>query len=304
MSTAEAEKGLLMECISSARPAMKGARAALAGIALLFAPFAAVLGQGTAGPSTAGPGTFVPQVGQAGKDVIWVPTPETLVERMLSMAKVTPQDYVVDLGSGDGRTVIAAAKKFGANALGVEFNPDMVALSERGAAEAGVAERAKFVRGDIFQADFSKATVITMYLLPDLNVRLRPRLLQLKPGTRVVSHAFNMGDWEPDQRLEIDNRTALMWIVPARVSGGWRFKGPQGSFDADFKQTYQLLLGSAGGAAIEQGRLNGAAIAFSCSGTGCSSAGQLRRFSGQVSGDEIRGAFDDAAGSAWVATRR
>ena len=246
------------------------------------------------------PGSFVPQVGQAGKDVIWVPTPDSLVDRMLSMARVTSQDYVVDLGSGDGRTVIAAAKKFGANAMGVEFNPDMVALSEHNAAEAGVADRVKFIRGDIFQTDFSKATVVTLYLLPDLNVRLRPKLLDLKAGTRVVSHAFTMGDWEPDERVEMDNRSALMWIVPARVAGGWSFKGPKGSFDADFTQRYQLLTGIIDGAPIGQGRLRGTEISFSYT-----SAGRSHRFSGQVAGAEIRGTLDESGGgAAWVATRR
>ena len=155
-------------------------------------------------------GEFQPQVGQAGKDVIWVPTPDALVERMLNMAKVTSTDYVIDLGSGDGRTPIMAAKKFGANALGIEYNPDMVAMSQKAATAAGVADKAKFAKADIFESDFSKAQVITMYLLPDLNLRLRPKLLDMKPGTRLVSHAFTMGDWEPDEKAEVEMRTAML----------------------------------------------------------------------------------------------
>src|SRR6266702_3620430 len=140
---------------------------------------------------------FEPQVGQAGKDVVWVPTPQELVNKMLDLAKVTPQDYLIDLGSGDGRTVITAAKR-GARALGVEFNPDMVELSKRNAAKAGVSDKASFVEADIFRSDLSPATVITLFLLPDPNIKLRPTILTLKPGTRVVSNTFRMGDWEPD----------------------------------------------------------------------------------------------------------
>ena len=137
---------------------------------------------------------FEPTVGQPGKDVVWVPTPQQLVDRMLDMAKVTPQDIHYDLGSGDGRTVITAAKR-GLRATGVEFNPDMVALSQKNAVAAGVTDRATFIRGDIFETDFSKATVLTLFLLPDLNVKLRPTILNMRPGTRVVSNSFTMGEW-------------------------------------------------------------------------------------------------------------
>src|SRR5881628_2174365 len=169
-------------------------------------------------------GQFQPQVGQSGKDVVWVPSPQELVDKMLDMAKVTPKDYVIDLGSGDGRTVITAAKR-GARALGVEFNPDMVALSRRNAAKAGVSDKATFVEADIFRSDLSPATVITLFLLTDLNLKLRPTLLTLKPGTRVVSNTFRMGDWEPDQTVELGCDTyctAYLWIVPARVEGRWK----------------------------------------------------------------------------------
>ena len=165
---------------------------------------------------------YTPQVGQEGKDVIWVPTPQALVERMLDMAKLTSKDIHYDLGSGDGRTVITAAKR-GAQAVGVEYNPDMVALSERAAAKEGVTGKATFIHGDIFQTDFSQATVLTLYLLPSLNVKLRPIILKMKPGTRVVSHAFTMDDWQADQTDSVEGRTAYLWIVPAPVEGTWKW---------------------------------------------------------------------------------
>src|SRR5918999_1190027 len=171
---------------------------------------------------------YQPQVGQEGKDVVWVPTPQELVDKMLDMAKVTPNDYVIDLGSGDGRTVITAAKR-GARALGVEYNPDMVALSKRNAQKEGVAEKAQFVQGDIFETDFSKASVITLFLLPELNVKLRPKILDMKPGTRVVSNSFTMGDWQADRTQNVSEKegctaycTAYLWIVPAKVEGRWK----------------------------------------------------------------------------------
>src|SRR5262245_43911379 len=185
---------------------------------------------------------YTPTVGQEGKDVIWVPTPQSLVDRMLDMAKLTAKDVVYDLGSGDGRTVITAAKR-GAQAFGVEFNPDMVALSERNAAKEGVAGKAKFINGDIFQTDFSQATVLTLYLLPSLNVKLRPTILKMKPGTRVVSHAFTMDDWQADQTDNVEGRTAYMWIVPARVEGTWRWNGGGGNHELILKQHYQQVDG-------------------------------------------------------------
>src|SRR5687768_5650861 len=191
---------------------------------------------------------YQPAVGQEGKDVIWVPTPQSLVERMLQMAGTKPTDYVVDLGSGDGRTVITAAKKFGAKALGVEFNPDMVELAKRAAEKEGVAAKAQFIRGDIFQTDFSQATVLTLYLLPSLNVKLRPTILNMKPGTRVVSHAFTMDDWQPDQVDSSEGRTAYMWIVPAKVAGTWKLDAPGAgakAYEVTFTQQYQNVGGSA-----------------------------------------------------------
>ncbi|MCD6041440.1 MAG: methyltransferase, partial [Burkholderiales bacterium] len=172
-------------------PASRLARHSLAFVLALFS--AAALAQATQ--------TYEPSVGQEGKDVVWVPTPQALVDRMLDMAKVTPADFVIDLGSGDGRTVITAAKR-GARALGIEYNPEMVELSKRNAEKEGVTARASFMKADLFESDFSKATVITMFLLPEINLKLRPKILGLKPGTRVVSNSFNMGDWQADETQE------------------------------------------------------------------------------------------------------
>jgi SAM-dependent methyltransferase len=167
---------------------------------------------------------YKPQVGQEGKDVIWVPTTNELLAIMLKTAKVNSNDLVYDLGSGDGRIAIAAAKDFGAQAVGIEFNPAMAELAQRNVNRAGVGERVKIINGDIFKEDFSKATVVTMYLLPDLNIALRPTILKMKPGTRVTSHAFNMGDWDAD--VEIDSPAkAFYWVVPAPVEGEWLISG-------------------------------------------------------------------------------
>ena len=231
---------------------------------------------------------YTPQVGQPGKDVIWVPTPDALVERMLDMAKVTPRDFVVDLGSGDGRTVIAAAKR-GIKALGIEYNPEMVQLSIRNAEKAGVQNTAKFIHGDVFSSDFSQATVVTMYLLSSLNLKLRPTILNMKPGTRVVSHAFTMGDWNADETADVDGYRAYLWIVPAKVQGRWQVSGPAGSFELALEQTFQNITARANGSGltgnVSDARLNGANIAFTVS----DSAGKPLRFSGTVNGDTIEG---------------
>ncbi len=207
---------------------------------------------------------FTPEVGQHGKDVVWVPSPQQLVEKMLDMAKVTSSDYVIDLGSGDGRTVIAAAKR-GASALGIEYNPDMVALSKRNAAREGVSGKAGFVQADIFQSDLSKATVVTMFLLTELNLRLRPTLLALKPGTRIVSNTFRMGDWHPEETADLhcdSYCTAYLWIVPARVEGVWHL--PRG--ELALKQEFQMVSGTlkSGDTAtpVSKGRLRGDQIRF------------------------------------------
>ena len=216
-------------------------------------------------PAAATP--FEPRVGQPGKDVVWVPTPQALVDRMLDIAKVTPSDYVMDLGSGDGRTVITAAKR-GATAKGVEFNPDMVELSKNAAQKEGVAAKATFEQGDLFKADLSKATVITMFLLPSINMQLRPSLLNLKPGTRIVANTFTMEDWQADQTDTVTDNcsswcTALLWIVPAKVQGTW--KTPQGNLT--LTQEFQMLTGNLGGTAISGGKMNGDQISFTVGGT-------------------------------------
>ena len=233
---------------------------------------------------------YQPSVGQEGKDVIWVPTPNELIAKMLDMAKLTPQDIHFDLGSGDGRTVIAAAKR-GANATGVEFNPDMVALSNRSAQREGVASKVKFINADIFKTDFSNATVITLYLLPSLNLKLRPIILGMKPGTRVVSHAFTMGDWEADQTETVEGRTAYLWIVPAKVDGNWRIEG---GGDIALKQTFQKLEGTSGGKPITNARMSGDTITFSVDG---------REYSGKVNGDRMEGAVKGSMAGKWSAAR-
>ena len=242
---------------------------------------------------------FQPEVGQPGKDVVWVPTPQALVDKMLDMAKVTPQDYVIDLGSGDGRTVITAAKR-GARALGIEYNPDMVALSQRNAATEGVTGRATFAKADLFESDFSQANVITMFLLPDINLRLRPKILDLKPGTRIVSNTFTMDDWMPDETAVVGSEcvawcTALFWIVPAKVAGSWVFPQGQLNLTQQFQMVSGTLRNSGGVTPISNGRLQGDQISFD--------AGDIQ-YTGRVSGDVIDGRV--AAGpinNAWRATR-
>jgi SAM-dependent methyltransferase len=248
---------------------------------------------------------FEPQVGQAGKDVIWVPTPEEVVDRMLTMAQVGPNDFVMDLGSGDGRTVIAAAKR-GAKALGIEYNPDMVKLSQENAQKAGVSERASFRRADIFQTDFSPATVITLYLLPTLNMKLRPQLLQMKPGTRIVSHSFTMEDWEPDEVSSMDGRRAYFWIVPANVMGSWSLEVGGQTTDLSLEQTFQKINGWVNLGVVHGGlrdaRLSGTNIAF----TFVDDKAVRRDFTGTVNGRQMSGTFRDAAGASgsWSATKK
>jgi hypothetical protein len=248
---------------------------------------------------TAAKQEFQPEVGQAGKDVVWVPTAQGLVDRMLDMVKLTPKDIHYDLGSGDGRTVITAAKR-GATAYGVEYNPDMVELSRRNAAAAGVTGKATFIHGDIFETDFTKATVITLFLLPDLNVKLRPTILNMKPGTRVVSNSFTMGDWKSDETQGAKGDctsycTAYLWIVPAKVEGVWK----SGNDEIKFAQEYQMVQGSvnSGGklANVQSGRLRGDEINFT--------AGDAR-YTGKVSGNRIEGTVTAGGKTApWNATR-
>ena len=213
---------------------------------------------------------FVPEVGQEGKDVIWVPTPDELVNKMLEIAEVTAKDFLIDLGSGDGRTVIAAAK-LGARALGIEYNPDMVELSKKNAEEAGVSGKTKFIQADLFECDLSEATVITMFLLPEINLKLRPRLLDLKPGTRIVSNTFTMGDWEPDFEITTEENwnswyTALMWIVPAKIEGNWKLEGGELTIRQEFQMLYGTFKTDNKTSNITDGRLTGDVITFSFDG--------------------------------------
>src|SRR5687768_17021542 len=234
---------------------------------------------------------FEPQVGQAGKDVVWVPTPQAVVDKMLDMAKVTKADFVMDLGSGDGRTVITAAKR-GARSMGIEYNPDMVELSVRNAKEAGVSDRATFVKADLFETDLSMADVITMFLLPSINMKLRPKILDLEPGTRIVSNTFTMEDWQADETTTVTDGcssswcTALLWIVPAKVGGTW--STPNGALT--ITQNFQMISGTLGTQAI-QGRLRGNEITFTAGNT---------KYSGTVDGNTMT----IASPTAFTATKK
>ncbi len=242
---------------------------------------------------------YVPEIGQQGKDVVWVPTPTELVNAMLKLAKVTPDDYVIDLGSGDGRTVIAAAR-LGAHALGIEYNPDMVVLSKRNAEQEGVGKMTEFIEADLYEYDLSKATVITMFLLPEINLKLRPRLLDLKPGTRIVSNTFTMGEWEADYEVTTDENwnswnSALMWIVPAKVEGFWQI----GNYELSLKQQFQLIFGNyitgQKVTSITDGRLNGNDITFRINGD---------LYVGRVEGNRMIGTVtNESTKSDWMATK-
>jgi precorrin-6B methylase 2 len=229
---------------------------------------------------------YEPSVGQEGKDVVWVPTPQVLVDKMLELAKVTPDDFLMDLGSGDGRTVITAAKR-GVKALGIEYNPDMVALSKRNADKEGVAGRATFRKADLFETDFSQASVITMFLLPDINLKLRPKLLRLKPGTRIVSNTFTMAEWKADQVADLKDDpgcktahycTALLWIVPARAAG--EHKTPHGDFT--LRQEFQVLSGTLRADGKEmpvEGKVTGTEVVLNAGG---------RQYQGVVNGKQLQ----------------
>ena len=239
---------------------------------------------------------YKPEVGQEGKDVVWVPTPQALVDKMLDLAKVTPNDYVIDLGSGDGRTVITAAKR-GAKAHGIEYNPDMVELSKRNAAKEGVSDKATFTKADLFESDFSQAQVITMFLLTSINAKLRPKILDLKPGTRIVSNTFDMGEWKPDETAKVSGCeswcTAHLWIVPAKVGGTWKL--PQG--ELSLKQTFQMISGTLkNGNVITpiSGKLNGDEISFTAGGA---------QYTGHVNGNTIDGTVKGGSNGNWTATR-
>jgi len=242
---------------------------------------------------------FIPHSGQEGKDVVWVPTPQVLVEKMLDIAKVTPRDFVIDLGSGDGRTVITAAKR-GARARGIEYNQNMVELSRKHAAAEGVSDRAEFIQGDLFEADLSQATVITMFLLTEINLKLRPVLLELKPGTRIVSNTFEMGEWIPDEKaMDIENCEswcdALLWIVPAKVEGIWKMPHGELNLSQEFQMVSGNLKTEKNTISISEGRLNGNQITFIAND---------EKYSGHVNGNSIEGTVTTGQKSnKWNATR-
>jgi hypothetical protein len=243
---------------------------------------------------------FEPQVGQAGKDVVWVPTPQVLVDRMLDIAKLTPQDIHMDLGSGDGRTVITAAKR-GATATGIEYNPNMVELSKRNAAAAGVpAGKATFLNADLFETDFSKATVITMFLLPQINMRLRPKILDLKPGTRIVSNTFTMEDWDPDESSTVTEGceswcTALLWIVPAKVAGTWQLGQGELTLTQTFQRVSGTLRSGSTSTPIGNGRLRGDEITFTSGGS---------TYTGRINGNTMTGTITGTGAGKWTASRK
>lgn len=239
------------------------------------------------------PETYTPKLGQMGKDVMWLPTRDELVTQLLTAARVGPEDEVVDLGAGDGKIPIAAARQFGARAWGIEYNKDLAALAQRNAQRAGVADRVRIVHGDIFKEDFSKATVVTLYLLEELNAQLRPTILAMRPGTRVVSNTFSMGDWEPDQVIRVGTNTGYFWTVPAVVAGQWTLQGldRRGPARLQLTQRHQRLGGTlAWGAQVQPvlgARIDGADLHFSF----VNAEGQLQAAKLQVQGKTLAGAL-------------
>ena len=234
-------------------------------------------------------------LGRAGKDVVWVPTPDAVVHAMLIMAKVTSQDLVVDLGAGDGRIAIAAAKApFGARSVGIEYDPEVARLAGCLVQAEGVADKARIVEGDIFKEDFGRATVVTMYLLPQLDVCVRHRILAMEPGTRVASHQFPMADWEPDASAEVQGRNVYLWIVPARVEGVWDFHDRQDkAFTIDLRQTFGKIAGE-----ITRGRVREPLLSATVRGRDLrftfDTAGVTVGFAGTVHGSEIAGVLSTA----------
>jgi SAM-dependent methyltransferase len=272
--------------------AMRAVMKAFLTLALAAAPAVVWAQTATAPPAQ---GQYEPKIGQAGKDVVWVPSPESTVEKMLDVAKVTPQDFVVDLGSGDGRNVIAAAKR-GARALGVEYNPDMVELSKKNAAAAGVSDKATFVQGDMYAAEFQQATVLALFLLPDNLLKLRDKFAALKPGTRIVANTFGIEEWTADETVTIPDDcmswcTVYLYFVPASVEGTWQTaQGP-----LTLKQQYQVVSGTLGSTNIEKGRVRGDELSFEVGGV---------PYTARVTGDTMTGtAASGVSGRDWRATR-
>jgi Histone methylation protein DOT1 len=227
--------------------------------------------------------------GRSGKDVVWVPTPDAVVHAMLTMAKVTPQDFVVDLGAGDGRIAIAAATEFGARSVGIEYDADIAGLARCLVQAEGVPDKVRIVEGDLFKEDFGSASVVTMYLLPHLNVCVRHRILAMEPGTRVASHQFTMADWDPDESAQVEGRNVYLWVVPARVGGVWDFRDHDGKpFTIELRQTFAKL-----GGEITRGRVREPLLSATLRGRDLrftfDAAGVTLSFAGTVSGGEIAG---------------
>jgi hypothetical protein len=233
---------------------------------------------------------YAPVQGQAGKDVIWIPTPEGLIDKMLTAANVTHQDKVFDLGAGDGIIAITAARKYNAQSVGIEFNPDMAQFARRKVAEAGLTDKVRIITGDIFQEDFSSATVVTLYLMPHLNMKLRPTLLKMKPGTRIVSHAFTMGEWEPDETMSYRHSLGYFWVVPAQIEGAWVMNGMDGGpIRLNMSQSFQNIGGTLtrGGQtfAMLGARLRGDEVKFQF----ITPDRKVHAFSGRVDGRRLTG---------------
>lgn len=276
------------------------------GLIKLLLAIAVVIGAAPVSAQTkAAEEAYAPQRGQPGKDVMWIPTPQGLIDRMLEVARVTSSDTLFDLGAGDGIIAITAAGRHGARAVGIEYNPKLAEFARRKVAEAGVQDKVRIITGDIFKEDFSSATVVTLYLYPDLNMRLRPTILGMKPGTRVVSHAFNMGDWEPDATVTFQSARAFYWVVPAQVEGEWVMTGlDSGPVRLGLRQSFQQI----GGLATQDGvtqplvgaRLVGDELSFKMPGRDR----QLLTFTGRVTATGISGTLNTAIGDVPVEARR
>ena len=246
-----------------------------------------------------------PQIGQVSRDSVWVPTPERLIHRMLQIADTTRDDLVIDLGSGDGRVPIHAARQFGARAIGVELEANLVRLSNESARAQGVEKLVRFIRGDLFEADLSRATVIALYLSPGAMTGLKPRLVGLAPGTRVVSHSFTLGDWEADETIRVEGRMGYLWVVPANLGGSWRLSLAGDELRLRIEQKYQTLttVGERAGVRVNVvgAQLRGREFSF----TAFDRDGSSRRFRGQVDGGRMSGEAVGEAGPAlrWTAVR-
>lgn len=274
-------------------------RALAAGLSLCVSLLAALSAQGQ-------PAADAPKIGQASQDSVWVPTPERVIRRMLQMADTTSRDLVIDLGAGDGRIPIYAAKHFGARSIGVELEANLVRVAREQAARQGVSDLATFVQQDLFKADLSRASVIALYISPGVMTRLKPRLLELAPGTRVVSHSFTLDDWEADETIRVEGRTAHLWVVPAPVAGTWSVDLPGEGFLLRIGQRYQALTTSGERAGrtvpVIGANLRGTEIRF----TGFDRDGNSRHFTGRVEGARMSGdsAGDGIASLRWTAIRR